>query len=70
MDNQGPAYQVKVQGKIGKDWSDWFAGLTVTQADDEKPFIPTLKADINEQRKHTDAGERNGKMVLADFLEE
>lgn len=48
----------------------FWTGDGFTQADDEKPFIPTLKADINEQRKHTDAGERNGKMVLADFLEE
>lgn len=38
--------------------------------EDEKPFIPTLKGDINEQRKHTDSGERSHKMVLADFLEE
>jgi len=38
-------------------------------ADDEKPFTPTLKGDINQRRKHTPA-DRNEKMVLADFLEE
>ena len=37
---------------------------------EDKTFTPTLKGDINEQRKHTDASERNDKMVLADFLGE
>lgn len=48
----------------------FWTGDGFAEGEDEKPFIPTLKGDINEQRKHTDAGERNEKMVLADFLEE
>ena len=48
----------------------FWRGDGFTESQEEKPFIPTLKGDINEQRKHTDAGERNDKMVLADFLEE
>lgn len=47
----------------------FWSGDGFSQADDEKPFIPTLKGDINQRRKHTPA-DRNEKMVLADFLEE
>lgn len=48
----------------------FWKGDGFTESQEEKPFIPTLKGDINEQRKHTDADGRNNKMVLADFLEE
>ncbi len=47
----------------------FWTGDGFAQADEEKPFIPTLKGDINQRRKHTPAN-RNDKMVLADFLEE
>lgn len=47
----------------------FWKGDTLSNADDENPFIPTLKGDINQRRKHTPAN-RNDKMVLADFLEE
>jgi len=48
----------------------FWTGDGFAHAEEEKPFIPSLKGDINEQRKHTDASDRNKKMVLADFLEE
>jgi hypothetical protein len=31
----GPAdYQIKVKGKLGSEWSDWFSGMTVESKDD------------------------------------
>ena len=47
----------------------FWTGDGFSHTDDEKPYIPTLKGDINQRRKHTPA-DRNEKMVLADFLEE
>ncbi len=31
--NQPPVYQIRVKGRLGPRWTDWFAGLTVTLAD-------------------------------------
>lgn len=27
-------YQIRLRGQLGEQWSDWFAGMTVTLADD------------------------------------
>jgi hypothetical protein len=27
---QPPVYQIKIKGHLGREWSDWFEGLTVT----------------------------------------
>ena len=30
----GPAYyQIKVKGRLGSQWSDWFEGMTITSAE-------------------------------------
>ena len=35
FDKQG-VYQIRVKGNLGKNWSDWFDGFTITsQANDE-----------------------------------
>jgi hypothetical protein len=26
-------YQIRIQGHLGREWTDWFAGLTITQED-------------------------------------
>ena len=32
--NQPPVYQIRVRGRLGPRWTDWFAGLTITPAGD------------------------------------
>ncbi len=31
--NQPPAYQIRVKGHLGRQWTDWFGGLTITLED-------------------------------------
>ena len=31
--SQPPVYQIRVKGRLGRRWTDWFAGLTITPAD-------------------------------------
>jgi hypothetical protein len=35
------AYQIKVQGKLGLGWSDWFDGMTVTTESEENDILST-----------------------------
>ena len=28
--NQPPVYQIRVRGQLGRHWTDWFGGLTIT----------------------------------------
>jgi hypothetical protein len=32
--NQPMVYQIRIEGHLGPDWSDWFEGLTITLEDD------------------------------------
>ena len=27
-------YQIRIEGQLGEQWTDWFEGLTITQAED------------------------------------
>jgi hypothetical protein len=31
--SQPPVYQIRVKGRLGPQWTDWFAGLTITPGD-------------------------------------
>ncbi|MGH2495467.1 MAG: hypothetical protein ACRDIV_12255 [Ktedonobacteraceae bacterium] len=30
---QPPVYQIRIEGHLGTQWTDWFGGLTITLAD-------------------------------------
>jgi hypothetical protein len=30
---QTPAYQIRIKGHLGRQWTDWFEGLTITLED-------------------------------------
>jgi len=32
--NQSMAYQIRIQGHLGRQWMDWFEGLTITLEED------------------------------------
>lgn len=31
---QPPAYEIRIKGHLGRQWTDWFGGLTITLEDD------------------------------------
>ena len=41
--DQPASYQIKIQGKLGENWSDWASGIKVAvESDDSAPPITTL----------------------------
>ncbi len=47
---QSAKYQIKVQGRLRKGWSDWFDDLTVTiEQHKGRPTITTLTGVIQDQ---------------------
>jgi hypothetical protein len=32
--SQPVIYQIRIQGHLGREWTDWFGGLTITHEDD------------------------------------
>ncbi len=51
MKQHGPiTYQIKVQGKLDKDWSNWFKAMTVTfeYTNDASP-VTTLTGPVADQ---------------------
>ncbi len=32
-------YQIRIKGHLGPEWTDWFEGLTVTQADNGETLL-------------------------------
>jgi len=47
---QSAKYQIKVQGRLKKGWSDWFNELTVTvEQNAGKPTITTLTGVVQDQ---------------------
>ena len=50
MDNQGLVYQIQVRGMLDKEWSDWFAGLTIeTVRGKEGESVTVLTGTIVDQ---------------------
>jgi hypothetical protein len=42
----GPAwYQIKVKGRLGSQWSDWFDGMTITS----EGGVTTLTGEVTDQ---------------------
>ena len=47
---QSAKYQIKVQGRVRKGWSDWIEDLTVTvEQNTGKPTITTLTGFVQDQ---------------------
>jgi hypothetical protein len=47
---QSAKYQIKVQGRLRKGWSDWFDDLTITfEQNTGKPTITTLTGIVQDQ---------------------
>ena len=55
--NQGPgpnqvAYQIKVQGRLDENWSDWFNGMTIELENEcDGPPITTLTVAVADQAR-------------------
>jgi hypothetical protein len=32
-------YQIKIQGHLGAQWTDWFDGMTITQQDNDETLL-------------------------------
>ena len=48
--DQSATYQIKVQGRLNENWSNWFGGLTVTANETEGgPTLTTLTGMITDQ---------------------
>lgn len=42
-------YQIIIQGQLGPDWSDWFEGMTIAPAADQKEPLTTLTGLVTDQ---------------------
>ncbi|MCP4541369.1 MAG: hypothetical protein GY832_29920 [Chloroflexi bacterium] len=38
-------YQIKIKGRLGRQWTDWFGGLTITHKDDGDTLLTGLVVD-------------------------
>lgn len=38
-------YQIRLKGRLSHEWSDWFDGMTITQADGDETLLTGLVAD-------------------------
>ena len=36
---QPMVYQIRLQGHLGSEWTDWFEGLTITQEDNSETLL-------------------------------
>ncbi len=42
-------YQIKVPGHLGKSWSDWAGGMTITvESEGDSPPVTTLTGDVDQ----------------------
>ena len=47
--DRAATYQIKVEGKLDQNWSDWFSGLTITVADEsEGRAITTMTGAVDQ----------------------
>jgi hypothetical protein len=42
---QPMVYQIRVKGHLGREWTDWFEGLTITLADNGDMLLTGLVVD-------------------------
>lgn len=38
-------YQIRMEGRLGREWTDWFEGLTITQTEDGQTLLTGPVAD-------------------------
>jgi len=38
-------YQIRIQGHLGSEWTDWFEGLTLTREDNGETLLSGLVVD-------------------------
>ena len=38
-------YQIRIEGRLDKQWSDWFSGLTITSLDSNETLLTGPVAD-------------------------
>ena len=43
--SQPMVYQIRIKGHLGREWTDWFEGLTVTLEDDGTTLLTGLVID-------------------------
>ena len=43
--NRPMVYQIRIEGQLGKEWSEWFEGLTITQEDNGDMLLSGLVVD-------------------------
>ena len=36
---QPPVYQIRIKGHLGREWTDWFGGLTITLEDNGETLL-------------------------------
>lgn len=37
--SQSPVYQIRIKGHLGRHWTDWFEGLTITALDNGETLL-------------------------------
>jgi hypothetical protein len=42
---QPTAYQIRIKGHLGREWTDWFGGLTITLEDNGDTFLTGTVVD-------------------------
>ena len=42
---QQPVYQIRIQGHLGREWADWFEGLTLTALDNGETLLTGAVVD-------------------------
>ncbi len=43
--DQPVVYQIRIKGHLGRQWTDWFEGLTIMQEDNGESILTGLVAD-------------------------
>ena len=43
--NRAPLYQIRLKGHLGREWTDWFAGMAVAQTEDGDTLLTGPVAD-------------------------
>jgi hypothetical protein len=44
-ENQPMVYEIRIQGHLGQQWTDWFEGLTITQEEDGVTLLTGVLVD-------------------------
>lgn len=43
--NQAPLYQIRLKGRLGREWADWFGGMAVDLTEDGHTLLTGPVAD-------------------------